>query len=206
MTETREATDSGHGADRVPFVRLSRLAASPAGLVVLGMWGFAEAIAFFIIPDVGLSILALVAPRRAVPLFVAAVVGALAGTAVLYAWAMASPAVVESVLLAIPGIGPPMIAAAHEQVSDGSPLSITQFGAGTPLKVYTYAWATGPQTAPTMLVAALVNRLTRIGPGVAVAAAVGHLAPGLLRRHDRLVLLLYAIGYIVGYVLYFRSL
>jgi hypothetical protein len=175
-------------------------------MVILGTWGFAEATGFFIIPDVALGLLALVAPRRAAPLFVATVGGALAGTAVLYRWALRSPDTVESVLLAIPGINAPMVEAAREQVRDGDPLSIAQFGAGTPLKVYTYAWATGPRSAPAMLAAAAVNRLTRIGPGVAVAAAIGRLAPGFLRRHDRPVLTGYTVGYVVGYVLYFRSI
>jgi hypothetical protein len=135
---------------------------------------------------------------------VATVGGAVAGTAVLYAWALRSPDTIESVLLVIPGIGAPMIKAARETVADGNPLSIVQFGAGTPLKVYTYAWATGPQTAIALLVAAVVNRVTRIGPGVAAAAVVGRLAPGFLRRHDRLVLTGYTVAYVMGYILYFR--
>lgn len=187
-----------------PFTRLERVAAGRVGLALIGVWGFAEAIVFPVVPDVGIGLLALVAPRRALPLLVALVVGALAGTAVLYALAVAAPDAVRSMLLALPGIQESMLLEARVVVAGGDPMSIAQLGPGTPLKVYTYAWAAGPATPIALAVGTVLNRLTRIGPGLLLLAVVGRFAPGFLRRHDRLVLAAYAAFYVVSYAIYWR--
>jgi 1-acyl-sn-glycerol-3-phosphate acyltransferase len=185
-----------------PFARLERIANGRAGLALVGAWAFAEAIFFPIIPDVPIGLLALVAPRRALALFAALVAGALAGTAVLYAWSLVAPGAVHSMLLALPGIDETMLAAARDTVAAGNPASIALVGAGTPLKVYTYAWATGPATPLALAVGAVLNRITRIGPTLLLLAALGWVAPGFLRRHDRLTIAVYATAYVVLYAIY----
>jgi 1-acyl-sn-glycerol-3-phosphate acyltransferase len=170
--------------------------------VLVAAWAFAEAIAFPIIPDVAIGLLALVAPRRTLPLFAVLVAGALAGTAVLYALTLAAPDGVEAMLLALPGISETTLATARETVAGGNPTSIALVGPGTPLKVYTFAWATGPATPIALALGAVLNRITRIGPGLLALAALGWFAPAFLRRHDRLVLAVYTTAYAVGYALY----
>lgn len=185
-----------------PFRRLQWIASGRAGLVLVGVWAFAEAIVFPIIPDVAIGLLALVVSRRALALFAALVAGVLVGTAVLYLLSLAAPGAVESMLLALPGIDHTMIAEARDTVAAGNPASIALIGAGTPLKVYTFAWATGPATPLALAVGAVLNRITRIGPVLLLLAALGWVAPGFLRRHDRLVLATYAIAYLVLYAIY----
>jgi membrane protein YqaA with SNARE-associated domain len=185
-----------------PFRRLERISSGRAGVALVAVWAFAEAIFFPIIPDVAIGLLALVAPRRTLTLFAVLVAGALAGTAVLYVLTLAAPGAVESMLLALPGIPESMIAAARDTVAAGNPASIAQVGAGTPLKVYTYAWAIGPSTPLALAVGAVLNRITRIGPVVLLLAALGWFAPGFLRRHDRMVLAVYASAYVVLYAIY----
>jgi membrane protein YqaA with SNARE-associated domain len=187
-----------------PFLRLERISTGSAGLVLVAAWAFAEAIAFPIIPDVAIGLLAMVVPRRTLPLLAVLVAGALAGTTVLYALTLAAPDAVEAMLLALPGIPESMIAAARDTVAAGNPTSIALVGPGTPLKVYTYAWAIGPETPIALTVGVVLNRITRIGPGLLVLAALGWVAPGFLRRHDRLVLAVYATAYVVAYALYWR--
>jgi hypothetical protein len=193
---------AGRGSTRHPFLRLERIAGGRAGVVLVATWAFAEAIAFPIIPDVAIGLLALVAPRRTLTLFAALVAGALGGTAVLYVRSLAAPDAVEAMLLALPGIPESMIAAARDTVAAGNPTSIALVGPGTPLKVYTFAWATGPATPLALAVGAVLNRITRIGPGLLVLAALGRFAPGFLRRHDRLTLGVYATAYLVAYAIY----
>jgi hypothetical protein len=53
-----------------------------------------------------------------------------------------------------------------------------------------------------MAVGAVLNRITRIGPVLLLLAALGWIAPGFLRRHDRLVLVVYAAAYVVLYAIY----
>jgi hypothetical protein len=189
---------------RAPFAGLERLASGRAGIALAGAWGFAEAILFPVVPDVGVGLLALVAPRRTLALFAAVIAGALVGTSVLYAATLVAPDAVTSLLLALPGIREPLLAAARDTVASGDPLSIAQIGPGTPLKVDTLAWATGPGTPLALAAGVVLNRITRIGPGLVVLAAVGWLGPGFLRRRDRLVLLAYAAFYVVSYAIYWR--
>jgi 1-acyl-sn-glycerol-3-phosphate acyltransferase len=190
------------GTTRRPFARLERVANGRAGLALVGVWAFAEAIVFPIIPDVVIGLLALVAPRRTLVLFAALVAGSLAGTAVLFVLTLAAPGAVGSMLLALPGITDTMMASARETVAAGDPTSIAMLGPGTPLKVYTYAWATGPATPLALAAGAVLNRITRIGPMLLLLAALGWVAPGFLRRHDRLVLAAYATAYVVLYAIY----
>lgn len=187
-----------------PFARLERIAAGRVGLALLAAWAFAEAIAFPVVPDVAIGLLALVVPRRTLVMFAAVVLGALAGTAVLYALALAAPDAVRSMLLALPGIPDAMLASARTTVAHGDPLSVALVGPGPPLKVFTFAWATGPGTPLALAAGAVLNRITRIGPGLALLAAVGWVAPGFLRRHDRLVLAAYTVFWVVAYALYLR--
>jgi membrane protein YqaA with SNARE-associated domain len=188
--------------DRVPFRRLASLARSPWGIVVVAAWSFGEAIVVPVVPDVLLGLLVLVAPRRAVPLFLAAVAGSLLGSVVLWVLVVADPAAVRSVLLALPGLGPEVLADASGAVAGGDPRSTVLVGMGTPLKAYTYAWALGPATPAAFAVAVVANRLTRVGPFVLVMAALGWLAPDWIRRHDRLVLAAYAAFWVGVYVIY----
>jgi len=187
---------------RHPFARLERVANGRAGIALVGAWAFAEAIFFPIIPDVVIGLLVLVAPRRLLVLFVALVAGALAGSAVLYALSLIAPGAVHSMLLALPGIDEAMLAAARDTVASGNPMSIAQVGPGAPLKVDTYAWAIGPSTPFALVVGAVLNRITRIMPVLLLLAALGWIAPGFIRRHDRLTLVVYASAYVVLYAIY----
>jgi membrane protein YqaA with SNARE-associated domain len=186
------------------FAVLERLAEGRAGLVLVSVWAFAEAILLPVVPDVVACLLALAVPRRTLALFVALVAGSLAGTALLYALAIADPDAVSSMLLALPGINPDMLRMTQHLVASGDPLSIAQLGPGTPLKVYTVAWAAGPATPLALAVGVILNRITRIAPGLLLAAAAGWLAPAFIRRHDRLILAGYTAFWIVAYALYLR--
>jgi hypothetical protein len=78
------------------------------------------------------------------------------------------------------------------------------FGFGAPLKVYTYAWAVGSAAPPLLAVGVVLNRITRVGPFVLGCAALGLLAPGWVRRHERLVLAAYAVLWIAIYAYVWR--
>jgi len=157
------------------------------------------------LPDVALDALGLAAPRRPPRLFLVSVAASLAGTIVLFLLATAVPEATQALILSVPAIDAPMLDEARETVAAGDPASLALFGAGTPLKVYTLAWATGPGTLPALLVGAVINRCTRIVPGLVVAAALGAVLPGWLRRHQRLVVGAYLAFWIVIYAAYLAS-
>jgi hypothetical protein len=96
----------------------------------------AEAIILPVVPDVGLCLLVLAAPRRAAQQLLAIVAGALVGTLLLAVLSTAAPNDVRSMLLSLPGIDATMLAEADMTLADrGSP--VCQFGPGAPLKVCT---------------------------------------------------------------------
>jgi hypothetical protein len=185
------------------FERLERFAATRQAAVLIGGWGMAEAIAFPVVPDVALYLLAMAAPKRAARLFAAAIVGALAGSAVLAGLTTVDPGAARSLLFAIPGISPQMLQAAERAFAGGDVLGFVGFGPGTPVKVFIVAWILTGGSPLLLAVGVVVNRLTRMGPGVLVTAMIGALAPGFLRRHERLVLAIYVGLWVVTYVLYF---
>jgi len=185
------------------FERLERFAGTRRATVLIGGWGMAEAIAFPVVPDVALYLLAMAAAKHAARLFAAAIVGAVAGSAVLAALTTVDPDAARSLMLAIPGISPQMLQAAERALAGGDVLGFVGFGPGTPVKVYIVAWILTGGSPPLLAIGVVVNRLTRMGPGVLVTAMIGALAPGFLRRHERLVLAIYIGLWVLTYVLYF---
>jgi hypothetical protein len=121
---------------------------------------------------------------------------------VLYALALAAPDAAEQLVLSVPGIDLGMLDAARHAMAGGDPLHFATFGPGTPLKVDTVAWAAGSGTWPGLLLAVVVNRLTRIGPGLVVAAIIGWLAPAWLRRHERGAIAWYVVAWVIFYVVF----
>jgi hypothetical protein len=185
------------------FERLERFAGTTQATVLIGAWGMAEAIVFPVVPDVALYLLALAAPKHAARLFAAAIVGALLGSAVLAGLTTVDADAARSLVLAIPGIGPQMLQAAERAFAGGDVLGFVGFGPGTPVKVYIVAWVLAGGSPLLLAVGVIVNRLTRMGPGVLVTAIIGWLAPGFLRRHEGLVLAVYVGLWVLTYALYF---
>jgi membrane protein YqaA with SNARE-associated domain len=74
------------------------------GILLSFLWGFAEGTLFFVVPDVFLSLIAIVAPRRVWRHILAAVLGAVCGGALLYACAARNPAQAHEVVSKVPFI------------------------------------------------------------------------------------------------------
>jgi hypothetical protein len=182
------------------FERLEEFAGRPAGVVAMALWGAAEAVALPVVPDVGLCLLGLAAPRQAVRLFAAVVAGAIAGTLVLASVAALAPAAVDGMLLTLPGIDRSIVSEARAHLERDGVLGFAQFGPGPPLKVYTSEWLALGGDFPGLVVGSILNRLTRVGSVVLVAAAAGLLLGSLMRRHAGVTLAAYATSWIVVYV------
>ncbi|HEX7471899.1 MAG TPA: hypothetical protein VF323_02355 [Candidatus Limnocylindrales bacterium] len=185
--------------------RLARFAWSPGGGVLIGLWAFAEAILLPIVPDVALLPLVAAAPRAAPRLVLGLIVGALVGSAILAWLAIVDATWVRSLLAALPGMDASTFPAVEADLTAHGASAFAAFGPGIPLKVYTTAWV-GASGSPLVLAGAVVlNRLTRIGPGIVLAALIGYLAPEALRRHERVALAAYALGWIGLYLVYWRA-
>lgn len=186
-----------------PIDRVERFARRRAAVLAMAAWGAAEAIVFPVVPDVGLCLLVLAAPSRTARLFVAVLLGALGGTLVLAAFASLAPDAARAVLLSVPGIDAAMLADADRGLARDGIMGFAQFGPGAPLKVYSVEWLRQGGDVASLLVGTVLNRITRIGPALVVAAVIGQLAGPWLRGHARLTLGVYAAFWLAVYVAYF---
>ena len=186
--------------------RVGLFARRPAAALTMGVWAAAEAIVLPIVPDVGLCLLVLAAPRRTLVLFVSVVIGAIAGTLLLAAFAMQAPDAARALLLAIPAIDPALLSSADQALARDGVAAFAQLGPGAPLKVYTVEWLARGGDVAGLLVGTVLNRITRIGPALIAAAVIGQFAGSWLRRHSRLTLAAYAAFWILVYVGYFTGL
>ena len=107
-------------------------------MLIAGLWGFAEATLFFVVPDVWLTLIAV--RRGLVPALVAcgwALVGALAGGLAMYAWGAFDPAAARDVLESVPAIDRDMIDGVRSALRDDGAAAIFLGPLqGIPYKIY----------------------------------------------------------------------
>lgn len=155
--------------------RFTAWSSSRRGLVTLFCWSVAEGCVWPIVPDPLLGLMGAATPRRAPLLYATTLAGGVLGALLLWPVAIVAPTLLRDVLIALPVVDPTMLGVAQEQVAGHGLLSIAQFGGGTPLKAWSWAWVTtGGGIAP-FLLAAVVNRLTRILPFFALTTISAHL-------------------------------
>jgi hypothetical protein len=112
---------------------VARLVTSPYGLLLAFVWGFAEALSWFIVAEMALILFAAAVPRRVMPWAAAVIVGSVLGV-LTNAWLTS-----RGVLLPAPLTTPRMAATAFEQLSAGPSAMMNQALSGIPVKVYARA-------------------------------------------------------------------
>lgn len=187
------------------FARLEAFARRPAAGATIAVWAAAEAIVLPVVPDVGLGLLVLAAPRLAGRLFLAVVAGALVGTVLLAILATAAPDSARAMLIRIPGIDAATLAEADAKLAGEGIAGFAQFGPGAPLKVYTEAWVRRGGDITGLLVGTVLNRLARIGPAILVAAVLGWRLGSWIRKRERLILLAYSAFWLAVYVVLYSA-
>ena len=145
-------------------------------LVAAGLWGFAEATLFFLVPDVMLTAIAVVDWRLALVGCLAALAGALAGGAVMYT-AGRSGEGARRLLLRVPGISPAMAERVRREVGQRRFLAVLLGPlSGTPYKLYAVEAGRQRLSAAGFMLISVPSRLVRF---VAVTALAGWLAHGV---------------------------
>jgi membrane protein YqaA with SNARE-associated domain len=184
----------------VPAFMRSRSASGIAAL-----WGFAEATVFFIVPDLWIGLMAAFDPRAGMRGVIAAVIGAIAGGAVVHrAAGRVAPERSAAMLDRIPAISGQMIARVEGEMAAVGPSSMmTGPLKGTPYKLY--ARAAGVQGRPMLpfLLWTIPARTVRFLLIAAVSAAFG---AAVRRRTDRPGWIVgpYAAAWLLFYGWYFR--
>ena len=109
------------------------LARSPLAIVAAGIWGYAEATHFWLIPDILLGWIGLNRPRSIIPSVIAATVGAIVGGIRMHQHTREESPRLEHV----PGISEAMLVDAHERfASQGWRAVVRAPIDGIPYKVY----------------------------------------------------------------------
>jgi hypothetical protein len=160
------------------FDRISAFAGATAAVILVGGWAFGEAIVLPVVPDVALALLAL-----------AVLTGA-------------APGQVDAMLRALPAIDGGTMAAVDAELAEEGVAGFAQFGPGPPLKAYTVSWVEAGGGMLSLLAGVVLNRVTRIGPVVLIAALAGWLVPSWLRKHERVVIPAYVVAWTAFYALY----
>ena len=107
------------------------------GILLAFLWGLAEATFFFVVPDVFLSLVALLGGWRTWRHILGAVCGALLGGALLFQWAHVKPAQARDAVARVPFIRESMFTKVDEGLRRRG-LSAVFFGSvtGVPYKLY----------------------------------------------------------------------
>jgi hypothetical protein len=168
------------------------LVAGPYGLVVAFLWGYAEALSWFIVAEMALILLAAAVPRRVMPWAAAVIVGSVLGV-LTNAWLTS-----RGVLLPAPLTTPRMAATAFDQLAAGPGAIMHQALSGIPVKVY--ARAAGEHHIELWRLAGwtLLERGLRISTVGLVVWMLSKLLHPLLRRFYGIYLIIAAVVFTIG--------
>ena len=184
----------GNSAERQSHIWsvIARLVASPYGLLPAFLWGFTEALSWFIVAEMALILLAAAVPRRVMPWAAAVIVGSVLGV-LTNAWLTA-----RGVLLPAPLTTPRMAATAFNQLASGPSAIMHQALSGIPVKVY--ARAAGEHSIDPWHLAGwtLLERGLRISMVGLVVWLLSSLFNPLLRRLYGIYLILAGVIFIAG--------
>lgn len=179
--------------------------------LVAFIWSFAEAIWFFIIVDV---LLTLAVMRfgfwRALLPALGALIGAMAGAIALYFWAELNPLTVQRLILSAPGVSTEMVARiSYDLANEPDFMSVARtmiWGGftGDPLKVFaSTAYGAGLTPLTAFLLPAALARATRFAVILCLAGLIRAVLFKRLRRVGliRLTLFIWVVFYLwFGYV------
>jgi len=195
------ALDAGTRDYRVLRNYATSWAAAGLGLA----WGFAEATLFFIVPDVVLGAVALVAPRAAARLLAFTLAGALVGGTLVYGISTElRPSSSAAVLDLVPTVNDDAIRRVEREMRDDGPQSVAYgpLRMGTPYKLYARAAAVENESLGSFLLWSVPARLERMLPVTALAALLGFLARRWIARRPRIVLGAYGGLWLGVYLVY----
>jgi membrane protein YqaA with SNARE-associated domain len=174
-------------------------------LVVGFAWGFGEATLFFIVPDVWLGWVALVARRAAWAVLAVTLAGALLGGTVTYAVSKAAaPSTTARIADGVPTVDRDAIGRVSREMEEHGPRSVL-FGPirmGTPYKLYARAAGVQDQSLVAFLLWSIPGRLERMLPVTLLALAAGYTLRRWIAANRRTVLGVYAAIWLAVYAVY----
>jgi hypothetical protein len=182
---------------------LRAIARSTAALAASGLWGYAEATRFFIVPDVLIGWTALHGMRHGIRSALAATAGAVLGGAAVHRDAPAQ----HARLTEIPGISAPLVSDAAERFGRDRWAAVMRAPLdGIPYKVYAARSALDGRPVEELLLWTVPARLWRFGLVAVGAGAFGTIFGRAIRRREREFLVAYVALWAITYVRYYAGL
>lgn len=175
-------------------------------LLAVAAWAVAEAILFFIVADVPISLVAVRSGwRTGIAAASVAAVAAAAGGAFVYAWAARDPAGADAAMIALPAIDAALVTESQARFAeDGYAAMFLGSLTGTPYKLYAAAAGSQGATLAPFLILSALARLPRFLFAAIGAAWLSHALSGRLSMRGRLVLL--AGFWLLFYAWYFWAM
>jgi membrane protein YqaA with SNARE-associated domain len=183
---------------------LDDFASSRAALALAFAWGLAEATLFFIVPDVLLTLIACRALKPALRATIAALVGALAGGALMYAFGVREPHTARAFLDHIPAISQELITSVAAQI-DESGLIAVLLGPikGVPYKIFAVEWGARGGSFGGFLLISIPARYVRFVLAALAARGIARLIEPLTHRRAAIETLILAVIWVAFYGFYF---
>ena len=192
------------GISNSSYRRLTSHANSRWSIILAFIWGFAEATAFFIVPDVYLGFVALFNWKRGLWAMTAAIFGAMFGGSIMYGLAMKDLSAVNVFLTRIPLINADMVAdIANKMQNDGLITMVNGPLRGVPYKIY--AVQAGGQSLPylSFLLMTVLARLERLLPVTLLVGVLGKWFRGFIEKRTGQVVVAYILMWGIIYFLYY---
>jgi uncharacterized protein YjeT (DUF2065 family) len=190
--------------DAPPASRISQAARGPAwrGDAIAFLWGLAEGIFFFIVPDLAFTHTAGTAPLRALRRVGLVILGSLVAGAVLFRWTSHDAQGAEAFVKSVPFVRETMFDQVRaDYVASGAAAPLLGPTSGIPFKVYAVL-APHYLSLPTFLLVSGPARAERLLITWAQFAAAGWALRKWSRRPHLWVAILYAVYWTIVYAVY----
>lgn len=204
MTSPTLPENASPSDERDSISRSDQLVTGRAALATAFAWGLAEALFFFIVPDVLLTLIATRSLRSAMKATIAALAGALVGGALVVVFAHASPDAARAFLLHIPGINAHLLERVAGQVDERGLLAVL-IGPlkGIPYKIYAVEWGTRSDALFSFLLISIPARWLRFALAAVVTRIIVRLIEPLTHHRASIEWLVLAVIWIAFYSFYF---
>lgn len=201
---TESAAQKQNIATDAASVFIDRFRSSRISLVVAFVWGFAEAVFFFFVPDILLTMLAGRAIKPAFKASLVALAGALMGGAFMYAFAFSAADAARWALDYVPAISPKLISRVTEQIEQSGIVAIlTGPLKGIPYKIYAVEWGARGGSLAGFLLISIPARYIRFFLAAVVARLLARSLEPFTGCRSSLEILILAIIWSVFYAFYF---
>ena len=171
------------------------------------LWGLAEGVFFFMIPDVYITFILLFKRKMGMLAFAAAIAGSIVSAILLFAVLMMTEFRFYDYLVFIPGISHGMLTAIMQQLQVGGLPSLADipFG-GVPYKVYTTSAALSGISLVEYIIWSVPARALRMLLPISIALLFSYILQRSIHRHTKFWIALFVMVWALFYLWYFIAI